>query len=506
MPITLYKSITLALLSLATSLIYAQPSQPNIIIFIVDDMGLMDTSVPMLTDDQGNPKTYPLNELYRTPNMARLAERGARFSTFYAQSVCSPSRISILTGQNAARHLSTTWIRPNGNNRGKFGPTDWNWEGLGKDDNTLPRVLSEHGYRTFHVGKAHFGPEKHEGEDPLNLGFDINIAGGAMGQPGSYYGEENYDNKKRDTHDVPHLEKYHGTDTFLTEALTLEASQLIRESAEANTPFFLHLSHYALHTPFSIDPRFENNYADRDLPGNTLKFATLVEGMDKSLGDVIDLLEQLEIAENTLILFLGDNGSDAPGTPHAISSSAPLRGKKGTHYEGGMRVPFIVSWARPNANNPLQQRLQISSGFIQNKIGTIMDIFPTILDLAEAPKPESHIVDGKNLGPFLSGDSVVTSDETFLMHFPHAHRSEYYTVYRNGDWKLIYHYFPGRSKNQPEPYELFNLKEDPTESENLADSHPEKLVAMIQEMTAQLEFEGALFPERDGQPIPPTLP
>ena len=156
-------------------------------VFLVDDMGVMDTSVPFLTGEDGGAKRYPLNEFYRTPAMERLSKLGIRFNQFYAMSVCSPTRISIMTGQNAARHRSTNWINPRANNAGANGAKDWNWEGLDKGDVTLPRLLRNVGYRTIHVGKGHFGPEGREGAEPLNLGFDINIAGCDIGQPPSYF-------------------------------------------------------------------------------------------------------------------------------------------------------------------------------------------------------------------------------------------------------------------------------------------------------------------------------
>ena len=165
------------------------PGRPNIMVFLVDDMGVMDTSVAFLTDPHGHPKRYPLNDYYRTPSMQRLAAQGIRFNQFYAMSVCSPTRISIMTGQNAARHRTTNWINENLDNRGTNGAPDWNWTGLSKGDVTLPGRLRGSGYRTIHVGKGHFGPREHEGADPLNLGFDVNVAGAAFGAPGSYYGK-----------------------------------------------------------------------------------------------------------------------------------------------------------------------------------------------------------------------------------------------------------------------------------------------------------------------------
>ena len=156
------KSFTLFLLLLAAFLqtsCSAAADRPNIVVFLVDDMGVMDTSVPFLTDEDGNPKRYPLNDYYRTPSMERLAERGIRFNQFYAMSVCSPTRISIMTGQNAARHRTTNWINPSKDNAGTNGPPDWNWGGLKKGDVTLPGILRESGYRTIHVGKGTLAPK-----------------------------------------------------------------------------------------------------------------------------------------------------------------------------------------------------------------------------------------------------------------------------------------------------------------------------------------------------------
>ena len=165
-------------LSLATTLLLpilpvqqvaAQEQRPNVIVFLVDDMGLMDTSLPFLCDEAGNPVRYPLNDWYRTPNMERMARQGIRFSTFYAQSVSSPSRASILTGQNATRHGVTNWINSESNNRTPYGPQGWNWQGLSVADAPLPYVLQQAGYRTIHVGKAHFGCIGSEGEEAITM-------------------------------------------------------------------------------------------------------------------------------------------------------------------------------------------------------------------------------------------------------------------------------------------------------------------------------------------------
>lgn len=485
--------------------------RPNIIVFLVDDMGVMDTSVPFLTDDDGNAKRYPLNDYYRTPHMERLAASGIRLNNFCAMSVCSPTRISIMTGQNAARHHATNWINPRSDNRGPQGPPAWNWKGLNKDSVTLPGVLRDAGYQTIHVGKAHFGPNDTVGAEPLNLGFDLNVGGASFGAPGSYYGKENFGlGTRRAHHAVPHLEKYHGQDIFLTEALTIEAKKRLTDTVKANRPFYLYMSQYAVHAPFQADARFAANYADSDKPANAKAFATLIEGMDKSLGDLLDHLEELNVAENTLVLFLGDNGSDAPlGHQHAVACAAPLRGKKGAHYEGGMRVPFIASWAKRSNDNAHQKALPIPAGAIESELAAVQDVFPTVAEIAHAKVPTDHVVDGVSLQTLLTGKPDTSRGGRFLMHYPHApHRSKYFSSYRSGNWKVIYHYFPSE-ESEGTHYQLYNLKKDPFESTNLATSEPQRLRSMMQELIDSLESHDAQYPvtEKDGEtPATPILP
>jgi len=487
-----------------------QPALPNIIIVLVDDMGVMDTSVPFLTDAAGRPQRYPLNDYYRTPNMERLAARGIRFNNFCAMSVCSPTRISLATGQNAARHRTTNWINPDSNNGGPSGPPDWNWVGLKPGDVTLAALLQSAGYRTIHVGKGHFGPRNSPGADPRNLGFDINVGGASIGAPGSYYGTEDFGLKgNRASSGVLGLDKYHGTETFLTEALTIEAKLHVSDAVKASKPFFLYFPQYAVHAPFNSDPRFAANYKQSGKPANAQAFATLIEGMDKSLGDVLDHLDALNIAENTLVFFLGDNGSDAPlGHEHAVACAAPLRGKKGSHYEGGTRVPFIAAWAKAAADNPRQKQLPIPAGAVQSQQAAVYDLFPTILALTGLKQPEGHMVDGSRLDTLLAGKRDITRDEVFLMHYPHApHRTDYFTCYRHGDWKVIYHYFPS-DVSENSHYQLFNLAEDPFEQQNLAATRPTELRRLMQGLIAGLERQNAVYPvDKDGiTPLKPKLP
>ena len=489
----------------------ATPTKPNLVIMLVDDMGVMDTSVPFLTDADGKPKRYPLNDYYRTPNMERLAARGIRFNNFCAMSVCSPTRISIMTGQNAARHRTTNWINPDGNNAGPKGPPQWNWQGLTKGDVTLPRLMQADGYRTIHVGKGHFGPRESEGADPRTIGFDINVGGASIGAPASYYGKQNFGDAagKRAKAAVLGLDKYHGQEIFLTEALTLEANAHVADAVKADKPFFLYFPQYAVHAPFNSDPRFAANYANSGKPAPAQAFATLIEGMDKSLGDVLDHLEKLGVAENTLFIFLGDNGSDAPlGHQHEVTCAAPLRGKKGSHYEGGVRVPFIAAWAKPSAGNAFQQRLPIAAGSIQSQQAAVYDLFPTLLALTGHTAPTSHAVDGARLDRLLTGKRDATRPEQFLMHYPHApHRTDYFTTYRDGEWKVIYHYIPSKV-SEDSHYQLFNLKADPFEQTNLATKEPATLKLLMQGLITGLEKQNAVYPveKASGTTLKPKQP
>jgi arylsulfatase A-like enzyme len=492
-----------------------QQGKPNIILFLVDDMGLMDTSVPFVVDADGKPVRYPLNEFYRTPNMEKLAEAGTLFTSFYAHSICSPTRVSILTGQNSARHRTTNFVLAERNNPTPCGPKEWNWTGPGKDTVVFPRLLQQAGYRTIHVGKAHWGPVGSYAEDPHNLGFDVNIGGNSGGSPGSYYGKDGFGqrsgNKKRA---VPHLEKYHGKDVFLTEALTLEAIAAIDKAKEAGKPFFLHMSLYAVHAPFMANPAYTENYENSDPKYKWGRpFATLVEGADKSLGDIVNHVKKMGLGENTLLFFLGDNGSASPlPKKNNYGSSAPLKGKKGQCWEGGTRVPFIASWITPAKNNPLQKRCPVAVNAIQTQPGNVTDLLPTICKVTEVNVPRGHTIDGVPLQPQLAGMNNAGRKNEFLNHFPHRHAgTSYFTSYVKGDWKVIYHYPAPVTNEKYEKtsssvkYELFNLQRDPFEQEDMAASHPEKLQMMMTALIKDLEAKNALYPELGKKVLRPRL-
>jgi arylsulfatase A-like enzyme len=277
------------------------------------------------------------------------------------------------------------------------------------------------------------------------------------------------------------------------------------DAIKAQKPFYLHMAHYAVHTPFQSDDRFADNYRNSGKSPPAQAFATLIEGMDKSLGDLMDHLKERGIADNTLIFFLGDNGSDAPlGNPDAIASSSPLRGKKGSKWEGGIRVPFMAAWAAKARANAWQKKLPIAAGAMRFETGACFDIFPTILSLLEQPMPAGHAIDGQDLSPLLSGVGNSNHRNVVLSHFPHPRHHKHFTSYRSEDWKIIYSYNP---EQQTKPsYELYNLREDLSETNNLAESHPEQLKSLALAMSRELEAMQALYPTQDGTSIKPIIP
>lgn len=489
--------------SVAASLCRGKLSRkPNILFFLVDDMGVGDTSVPFLYEN-GKPKRIPTNDLYRTPNMEKLAQNGRLFTQAYSYSVCSPTRISLMTGQAAPRHGVTTWTHPKKSSidTGRVqtkkikSPSDWTIQGLDLSLPLLPRILTKSGYKTLFAGKAHFGPDDTPAGNPLNIGFEVNIAGYGGGGPGSYHGKHKYSaawrSKNNHDWDVPGLAKYHGTEVFLTEAITLEMKKAITSAIHEKKPFFSYMSHYAVHAPYETDDRFKRNYPQ--LKGHALAFATLVEGMDKSLGDLVQHLEKSGVAEETLIIFFSDNGS-------TFHINAPYRDKKGSRYEGGLRVPLIVSWAKPNSDNPIQKNFDIPTHSVDHTVVTCVDMMPTILGIAGAKIPKDTILDGVDISPAFLGDSTFKTNSTFTTHFPHKHRNTLFSTHREGDWKIIYNY-------GSESWELYDLRSDPFEKKNLISEKPETAKEMAAKLIRELDFQNTDYPLdlKTNEPVKPDL-
>ncbi|MFN5422281.1 MAG: sulfatase [bacterium] len=449
---------------------------PNIIFFFVDDMGWQDTEVPL-----GIEKS-PINNKFKTPNMLRLASEGMKFTQAYAYAVCSPSRTSLMTGMNAARHGVTNWtlrknITVDANDDALEFPK-WNLNGLQPESvdtipqtvsaTTLSQLLKQHGYFTIHCGKAHWGAEGTPGSNPLNLGFDINIGGHSAGGPGSYLGTNNFSaafRKGDRIWDIPGLEKYHGKDINLTDALTLEAKIAMDSAIETGKPFYLYMSHYTVHVPLEPHQPFYQQYKNKGLNEQEARYAAMIEGMDNSLGELMNYLDKKGIADNTVILFMSDNGglsvSDRGETPHM--HNLPLKSGKGSAYEGGIRVPMLVKWPG-----------QVTSNSVCNNYLIIEDCFPSLLEIAGIKRYKTiQQVDGQSFAPLLR-QAVVSKDQRDLFwHFPNNWGPKgpgigTTSTIRHKEWKLIYWYKDQR-------VELYNVKEDIGELNDLAEKHPEKV-------------------------------
>ncbi len=491
--IILLLSAALVLISIACNLsrpLLSDKQPPNIVFFFVDDMGWQDTSLPFHTE------ITTLNRQYHTPNMEQLARDGVKFTQAYAYAVCSPSRISLMTGMNAARHRVTNWTlrkgqAPDQENERIEAPA-WNMNGLsavpGQERSvyaeTLPQLLKKAGYRTIHVGKAHFGAKGTSGEDPRNLGFDINIAGHAAGAPGSYLAKNNFSNTWREhgdpIWDVPGLEKYHGTGIYLTEALTLEANAAINQAVAERKPFYLYMSHYAIHAPWEKDERFYQKYVDAGLSAFDAVYAAMLEGMDQSLGDIRANLKRLGIEENTIIIFMSDNGAHKQA-----ARNLPLRGHKLTPYEGGTRVPMVAYWpGRSRGGTTVADYIMID------------DIFPTVLEIAGLGKEAAESADGVSFVPLLRGEGSYPADRPLYWHYPNTYDQPPYSSIRKGDWKLIFHHTDRK-------LELFNLREDIGEQNNRLAVNQAKAKELAELLTSYLVEVDAQMPldKRTGQPV-----
>ncbi|MCA9151620.1 MAG: sulfatase [Planctomycetales bacterium] len=510
-----YLVLVSSLLFGATTFAAESPNRPNLVVFLIDDFGWQDTSVSFFAEQT------PQNRHFRTPNMERLARQGVKFRQAYACCVCSPTRSSILTGYNAARHGITNWIlHPDKETSAKTphlaAPVNWRRGGIQPGEITLPGLLRErYGYRTIHVGKAHWGAHGTPGSEPMNLGFDVNIAGHAAGSPGHYHGEKNYGNKEKggltEPWGVPGLEKYHGTDVHLSDALTLEAIAAVEQSVAEQTPFFLYFAHYAVHTPIQSHPRFMSHYQGQNFPGTNIpidpieaRYASLVEGIDASLGDVLQALDRLDVARNTIVVFLSDNGGlsrHARGTSanggKANTHNIPLREGKGSAYEGGTRIPFLCSWAQPAPEEPQQAALPIAQAAVQDLPIIVEDLFPSLLHWASAGTANPPLPrDGRDITPLLTHHVDAQAVREFqqrplVFHYPHHWNGgveggyQPHSSIRVGDAKAIYFYENRR-------WELYDLANDLSEQHDLAEQHP----AQLQQLATQLQI---LLHDRNAQ-------
>lgn len=507
------------LFSLPLISLYAAPtSRPNIIFFLVDDMGWQETSVPFYQTPT------PLNHRYRTPNMERLAARGVKFTDAYACAVSSPSRCSLLSGMNAARHRVTNWTLERNTSTDEpsslITPPAWHVNGIQPAPDSLhtplstpitplPRLLQEQGYYTIHCGKAHFGARHTPGADPTNFGFDINIAGGANGAPASYLAQEDYGKGR---FHVEGLEDYYDKGTFLTEALTLEALKALDTPIRRHQPFFLYMAQYAIHVPYDADPRFTPHYTAPDGKGRRDKFlkaplspqeinhAALIEGMDKSLGDLLHYLDQRpEVARNTIIIFMSDNGGQSVYVRQGDAqrqSNYPLRAGKGSAFLGGVREPLIISW--PGVTH---------GGNINRNPVMIEDFFPTLLEMAGVKRAHTlQPIDGRSIVPLLRYP-YLQRRRPILFHYPNlwlpttneADGFGPYSALIDGAYHLIYFWDTGT-------FRLFNIQADISERHDLCAEQPRLLRQMAQRLTRMLQRHKAQRPTSKATKAPMPWP
>ncbi len=471
---------------------------PNLVFVLVDDLGWQDLSVPLAENRTG------FNRRYRTPQLERMAAAGVVFTQAYAASpVCTPTRSAILTGLHPARTQITDWTLHVDRDFSRPMPTladpPWRREGLSPSTELLSEQLRDAGYFSILVGKGHFGALGTPGADPRALGFDRSIAGHAPGGPGSYLGQRAYGNDPSgNVWAVPDLEKYHGTEVFLTDALTREARAAVAAAVREDParPFLLWFAHYAVHTPIEADERFVQRYRELGLEEAEARYAALIEGVDASLGEIWEELEALGVAENTLILFFSDNGGlsahsrgRTPEGSGADTHNAPLRSGKGSAYEGGIRVPLLACWAAPRKPSAPRRVVEPQAGSRCDAPVLATDLYPTLLRLAGI---ESVTPDAQSFLTLLDGGVPLPQRRPLAWHYPHkwgpqGDGLEPFTAWRENELKLIWLYESAR-------WELYDLASDLGETRNLAEERPLALAALQAKLREWMTATGAQRP------------
>ncbi|NQU45161.1 sulfatase [bacterium] len=481
--------------------------KPNIVLFLVDDMGWMDC-------------TPYGSKYYDTPNMQRVADQGMRFTSAYAMPLCSPTRASILTGQYSSRHgiTSATGHMPPqeeghnflpkkaGPNSPLVMPESKNY--LEPSQYTLAEALREAGYRTGHFGKWHVGlTEPHW---PSQQGFDVTFFAPDPGPPSSnYFSPYNCVLPGAEPPERPEGERFtYGTITdgppgeYIADRLTDESLKFIAENKDR--PFFLNLWHFSVHGPWGHKESITAEMAKRTDPTGRQDnpvMASMLKSVDESLGRVLDKIDELNLADDTIIIFKSDNGGFARTDPlggglakradladtvasyhkwadsKAPTNNEPLRSGKGSIYEGGIRVPLIVRWPG-----------RIAPGTTSDAVVGCIDVYPTVLDLISlAPNPRQKI-DGVSYAPVLRGTGTFSRDAYFTW-FPGRG-----VCVRQGDWKLIRRFRASDGVVENEN-ELYNLKDDIGETTNLAARMPEKVKELDALIDGFIEDTGALYPK-----------
>ena len=453
MKIKLGWSAALALLLAACA---TSEPPPNVIVILVDDLGWTDVGC------------YG-SDLYETPNIDRLARDGVKFTDGYAAcTVCSPTRAAAMTGKYPARLHVTDWIHGHVRSKAKLAIPKWTHY-LPLEEVTIAEALKEAGYATAHIGKWHLGGELRW---PEKQGFDLNVGGYHRGQPPSYFSP----------YRIPTLEDGPAGE-YLTDREAEEACKFIERNKDQ--PFFLYLPHYAVHTPIQAKKELIEKYRAKigpHLRHQNPAYAGMVESVDDSLRRITAKLDELGIAERTVIFFTGDNGGLVL---RRITNNAPLRAGKGSSYEGGVRVPFIVKW-------PAGAR----AGAISRAPVITVDLFPTILELTGAAGPDDKI-DGESIVPLLRDPGTALARTAIYWHYPHYHPggATPYGAVRAGDWKLIEFF-------EDMHVELYNLKDDIGEKKNLAASMRQKAILMRRRLHAWRKSVGAQMPTKNPNYVP----
>jgi arylsulfatase A-like enzyme len=454
----------------------ARSRKPNIILILADDLGWRDLGCHGST-------------FYETPHLDALARQGMRFTNAYAAAaVCSPTRASLMTGKYPARLHLTHIIQAPRTKKGSLQDPDWT-PYLRLNEVALAKALKPAGYVTALIGKWHLGgvagrSESGDGAegDPKRQGFDVNIAGSDCGQPPDYFFPWSRTLAGGKTVRLTNL-KGGKPGEYLTDRLTDDAEQFLTQHRDR--PFFLFLSHFAPHTamgdrlqaPESLIARFKKKVDPKD-PQHNPVYAAMLSNLDAGVGRVLKKLDDLGLAENTLVIFTSDNGGLHPKT-----SNLPLRGAKGTPYEGGLRVPAMIRWPGKVKPKSISDTPIISP-----------DIYPTILEAAGVKVGPRQVVDGLSLVPLLTGAAPLKRPSLYW-HFPHCDLGPY-SVVRQGDFKLIEFLGDGRS-------ELYNLRADKEEKTNLADRMPEKRDSLRRDVAHWRKSVGAQMPTRLSDRSPP---
>lgn len=452
----------------------APNSRPNILILLADDFGQRDVGC------------YNAETFYETPHLDRLARQGVRFTDGYAANpVCSPTRYSIMTGKWPTRASLTNFLHGSRIEKFQGAPLVKN---MSLDEVTLAEALRASGYRTVFTGKWHLGED--ETNWPEHQGFDVNIAGNKQGQPGSWFSP--YKNPR--ITDGPPGE-------FLTDRLASETIAQLKKAKETGEPVLVCHFFYQVHTPlkapaelikkyeakaarlglqekFSHDSQYHLSAKDaprRVRQNQTLPvYAAMVESIDTATGRILAALDELGLAENTLVIFTSDNGglSTSEGLPTA---NLPFRGGKGWVYEGGIREPFMVRW--PGV---------AKAGAVSREPVTSLDIYPTVLAAAGVAQPASMPSDGRDLRLALEGETTAARD--LFWHYPHYSNQGGFPggAIRSGDWKLIENYEDGSVA-------LYNLAHDIGEQDDLAAKESARVTAMRSKLHTWYRATGAQF-------------